>query len=265
MRIIAVDDERIALTGLESILKKAAPGAEIAAFRRAEEALEYAEQERVDIAFLDVRMQGMNGLFLAERLKETNAEVNIVFVTGYDEYAREAIALHASGYITKPVTLEKVRAELGALRFPLEPEERPLLRVRCFGNFEVYTLDGEPVHFARTKAKEVFAYLVHKRGTSCATREIAAVLFEDAPYDEKRQAYFQQIIHAMMKSLRQVGAEIVVTKRYKAISVNTKAIDCDFYHYMNGERDPGSPFMGEYMAQYAWAEEMAGFLAERNG
>lgn len=49
-------------------------------------------------------MQEMNGTFLAKRLKAPR--INIIFVTSYDEYAREAISLHASGYITKPVTLE---------------------------------------------------------------------------------------------------------------------------------------------------------------
>ena len=127
MRIIAVDDERIALTGLESILRRTMPQAETAAFRRVEEALAYAAHTRVDVAFLDVRMREMNGLSLAERLQKTNPRINIIFVTGYDEYAREAISLHASGYITKPVTLEKVCAELEALRFPVESEERPLL------------------------------------------------------------------------------------------------------------------------------------------
>ena len=259
MKIIAVDDERIALSGLELILNKAVPQADIAAFRQAKEALAYACQTRVDIAFLDVRMQEMNGIFLAERLKETNPRINIIFVTGYDEYAREAISLHASGYITKPVTLEKVRAEMEALRFAVETREQPLLRVQCFGNFEVFTPSGEPLHFSRLKSKEAFAYIVYKRGASCTVREVAAVLFEDAPFDEKRQAYFQQIIHSMMKSLRQAGAESVIIKRYKAMAINPDAIDCDFYRYL--KQGAGSePFMGEYMAQYEWAEEMVGYL-----
>ena len=259
MRIIAVDDERIALSGLEMILNKAAPKAEIAAFRQAQDALAYAARMRVDVAFLDVRMQEINGIFLAERLQETNPEINIIFVTGYDEYAREAISLHASGYITKPVTLEKVRVELEALRYPVEAKEKPLLRVQCFGNFEVFTPSGKPLHFSRTKAKETFAYLVYKRGASCTPREVAAVLFEDAPYDEKQQAYIQQIIHAMMKSLRQAGAEDVVIKQYKAMAINPEAIDCDFYRYMK-HGAASAPFMGEYMAQYGWAEDMVDYL-----
>ena len=259
MRIIAVDDERIALAGLESILRRTMPQAETAAFRRVEEALAYAAHTRVDVAFLDVRMREMNGLSLAERLQKTNPRINIIFVTGYDEYAREAISLHASGYITKPVTLEKVCAELEALRFPVESEERPLLRVQCFGNFEIFTPAGEPLHFSRTKAKEAFAYLVYRRGASCTSREVAAVLFEDAPYDEKQQAYFQQIVHSLMKALRQAHAEGAITKRHNAMAVNTEVIDCDFYRYMKHETAE-EPFIGEFMAQYAWAEAVIGYL-----
>ncbi|MGN0778491.1 MAG: response regulator [Aristaeellaceae bacterium] len=259
MNIMAVDDERIALSGLELILNRVAPGAEIVTFRQAEDALAYASGVCIDVAFLDVRMQGINGISLAQQLQDMNPEINIIFVTGFDEYAREAISLHASGYITKPVTLEKVRKEMEALRFPVRVQTRPLLRVQCFGNFEVFTPSGKPLHFTRTKAKEAFAYLVYRRGASCTSREVAAVLFQDAPYDEKRQAYFQQIIHAMMQSLRQAGAECVILKRYKSMAINPEAVDCDFYRYLKQGPD-GQPFMGEYMAQYGWAEDMVGYL-----
>ena len=65
----------------------------------------------------------------------------------------------------------------------------------------------------------------------------------------------------MMKSLRQVGAESVIIKHYKSISINTDAIDCDFFRFMSEEKAADRAFMGEYMAQYEWAEGMAGYLA----
>lgn len=62
-----------------------------------------------------------------------------------------------------------------------------------------------------------------------------------------------------MKSLRQAGAEDVVIKQYKAMAINPEAIDCDFYRYMK-HGAASAPFMGEYMAQYGWAEDMVGYL-----
>ena len=81
----------------------------------------------------------------------------------------------------KPVTKEKVQKELQDLRFPIVPKSNALLKVQCFGNFDVFTPNGEHVKFERSRSKEIFAYLVHRNGSSCTTKEIAAALFEDMP------------------------------------------------------------------------------------
>lgn len=164
--------------------------------------------------------------------------------------------LHASGYIMKPVTAEKIAEEMEDLRFPIVPKSGVLLRVQCFGNFDVFTLDGKPLHFERSRSKEVFAYLVHRQGSSCTIKEIAATLFEDMPYDKKQQAYIQKIMSAMMKSLKKVGAEKVVNKSYNSLSVNPSLLDCDYYRFKELDGGAVNAYQNEYMAQYYWADFM---------
>ena len=62
MKIIAVDDEKIALQGLLSAIQQAAPNAEIHGFRYTREAIEHMEKDPCDVAFLDIEMKGMNGV-----------------------------------------------------------------------------------------------------------------------------------------------------------------------------------------------------------
>ena len=254
MRILCIDDEPLALEMLEEAVREARPDSDVNAFRKQSELLAEAESGGCDIAFLDIHMRGMNGVELAKKLKEINPKMNIIFVTGFDAYTGDAMKLHASGYIMKPVTEEKVREELDDLRFPIEPKSSAILRVQCFGNFDVFTPDGKPVHFERSKSKEVFAYLVHRRGSSCTVKEIAAALFEDEPYDLKQQAYLQKIFSAMMKSLKKIGAEKCVNKSYNSLSVNVDTLDCDYYRF--GELDAGAvnAYHNEYMSQYYWAD-----------
>ena len=83
MRIIAVDDEKIALEALSGAIKSIVTEDEVVCFRYPEDALEYAKENFCDIAFLDIEMVGMNGVELAEDLKKYNSEINIVFCTGY--------------------------------------------------------------------------------------------------------------------------------------------------------------------------------------
>ncbi len=137
MRILCVDDEPLMLQMLETAVREARPEAEIASFEYPDELLEDAGENGCDIAFLDIHMSEMTGVELAKKLKNINPKMNIIFVTGFSEYTGDAMRLHASGYIMKPVTVEAVRNELEDLRFPIVPKDNALLRVQCFGNFDV--------------------------------------------------------------------------------------------------------------------------------
>ncbi len=254
MRILCVDDEPLMLQMLETAVREAKPGADVTAFERQTELLQDAKQNGCDIAFLDIHMRGMNGVELAKALKEINPKMNIIFVTGFSEYAAEAMRLHASGYLMKPVTKEDIEKELSDLRFPIVPKDNAVLKVQCFGNFDVFTPDGAPVHFERSRSKEIFAYLVHRHGSSCTIKEIAAALFEDEPYDKKQQSYIQILISSMMKSLKKAGAADVVRKSYNSLSVDVDALDCDYYRFQQLDAGAVNAYANEYMSQYYWAD-----------
>lgn len=260
MRIIAVDDEPLALGLLVRSIQKACPSAQISQFQSGQNALSFLETNYFDVAFLDIHMRGIDGLSLAKRIKELNPQCNLVFVTGYSEYAGDALSIHASGYVLKPVSAEAIRSELDDLRHPVVSLPHVLLRIRCFGNFEVFSADGTPVKFNRTKAKELFAYLVYRRGSSCSTRELAAVLFEDNEYSTKQMLYLQKIISSMMQTLREHNAGNVIHKTYNAIALNDELVDCDYYRFLKMDVPSINAYTGEFMMQYSWAEFVAGYL-----
>jgi two-component system LytT family response regulator len=186
MKILTTDNEKSALNILNRAILEVVPDAELRSFTRASASVKEVVDNGFlpDAAFLDIEMPGMTGIELAGRIKKASPRTWIVFVTGFSQYALDAYSVHAGGYLMKPVTPERVREELEQIGLQREPEPEPgcRIRVQCFGNFEIF-LDGHPLEFPRKKAKELFAYLVHKRGTASTTRELASVLFEDAPYD----------------------------------------------------------------------------------
>lgn len=118
MKILAVDDELRGLSVLSRSIQKAVPDADLQSFRNPLEALDYAKENAIDIAFLDIKMPGMDGLELAVRLKGLYPKVNLIFVTGYQEHTGDAFAIHASGYVHKPVSSNAVHEQMENLRFP---------------------------------------------------------------------------------------------------------------------------------------------------
>ena len=117
--VILVDDEGVNLAGAHRVLLEALPEAEISAFASAKEALAFAGEQSVDIAFLDIELRGGSGLELAQKLLSLNPRLNVIFLTSYREYALGAWELGGSGYILKPLTVERVQKELSTLRYPV--------------------------------------------------------------------------------------------------------------------------------------------------
>lgn len=248
---------------LKSAIQKACPQSELFAFDSADELLSFAKDNICDIAFLDIEMRGMSGIEVAVRLKDILPKINIIFVTGYTTYTKEAMNMHASGYVNKPVTPEKIKEELKDLRHPIEYDSHEaLVKVKCFGNFEVFTREGIPIHFQRSKSKELFAFLIFKGGSSVNIREIGATLFEDSPYDSKQRVYIQKIVSSLMATLKIENIDALINKSFNSISVNKELIDCDYYRFLDGELNLINSYQGEFMAQYSWAEIITGSLSE---
>ncbi len=261
MHIIAVDDERPSLQLLERAILSVAPGTSIACFESAEAALAHARESRVDVAFLDIEMDEMNGLLLAKRLKDLHGETNIIFVTGYNSYMGNAFDMHASGYVLKPISPERVAKELENLRVPVKHPDYGL-RFQCFGSFEVF-MDGKPVPFRRPKAKEALAYLVDRRGAGVSKKELAAVLWEDEPYTHSVQSHLYVLLTEITRALQETGADDIIVKRRGLYAVDTEKTVCDYYRYEMGDIAAVNSYRGEYMANYSWAEFTAGALTRK--
>ena len=254
MHILATDDEQSALNILMGAIQEAVPLATVHGFRNPVEALEFMKETTCEVAFLDIQMREISGIVLARKLKELYPKVNIVFVTGYSQYANEAFALHASGYVYKPVTAEKIENEMENLRTPVKWRDTGIY-VNTFGNFELI-VNGEEVSFGREKAKEILAYLVDKQGKGATRKELASVIFESDDYSRSTQNYLSKIIKELVTALERVGAEKMLKRGLNSYSVDVDAFSCDLFDYEkeNATPDELNRFKGEYMKQYSWAE-----------
>lgn len=253
MRIIAADDEPLALEDIVSKIKEVKPEAELYDFGDPEALLAFAEKEPVDVAFLDIEMGSMSGIEVAKQLKIWYPKINIIFVTGYNEYMQTALKLRVSGYLMKPAVKEDVAEELDNLRNPVLPEKEHQLVVRCFGTFDVF-VDGKSITFERNKTKELLAYLIDRRGSAVTSGELRAVLWSDAVTDENTGTYLQKLKKDLASTLKKEGFGDVFVTSWNKYAVNTSRISCDFYDYLEDRPEGVRAYNGEYMTQYSWGE-----------
>ncbi len=117
--IILVDDEEIILRGSLPILSQIFPNASITGFRKVSEALNYAQGNRISIAFLDIEIGNKSGLELCGELLKIDPCINVIFLTSYSDYSMDAWDTGACGFILKPLSVDNINNCLKRLRYPL--------------------------------------------------------------------------------------------------------------------------------------------------
>ncbi|MCE7995294.1 MAG: response regulator transcription factor [Roseivirga sp.] len=104
IRCIIVDDEPLAIEILEEYIKKISWLDLVASLESGLEAIEFVEQNAIDLVFLDIQMPDLSGIKTAELL---NNRCDIIFTTAYNQYAIEGFELEARDYLLKPISFDR--------------------------------------------------------------------------------------------------------------------------------------------------------------
>lgn len=117
--VILVDDEKPILSGGLRVLSATLTGAEITGFARPSEALEFARENPVSLAFVDIELGKTNGFELCRQLTQINPATNVVFLTAWPDYSLKAWNTEACGFLVKPLMPDDVLAVLSKLKHPI--------------------------------------------------------------------------------------------------------------------------------------------------
>ncbi|MGN0571131.1 MAG: response regulator transcription factor [Candidatus Fimenecus sp.] len=253
MQVVSVDDERLALEDLRDICLSLPQVTGFDAFSNPADALEHAAKHRIDLAFLDIEMPVMSGLELAERLLRIDKNIKIIFVTGFKEYAFDAFGVNAIGYVLKPFSEDMIRHEIEKASSLQTFSAAHSIQMKTFGYFDVF-VQNKPVYFSSSKAKELLALLVDRRGGSVSTENAISMLWPDRDYDETVQSLFRKVLKSLRVSLADAGISDILIDVRNQRSVDTDKFTCDLYALLQKNKTAMESYTGEYMLGYQWAQ-----------
>lgn len=154
MRVLVIDDERLARQELKKLLKKHQEVEVVGEATNADEAKELITKLHPDLIFLDIHMPGKSGFDL---LEEMDNVPRVIFVTAFDEYAIEAFRVNALDYLLKPVE-PKLLSEAIDRVFQMEQTEKHIEidDSRLTSNSQIFLKDGDKCWFVTLKDVRMF-------------------------------------------------------------------------------------------------------------
>ncbi len=172
LRLLLVDDEALARSRLRDLLGDIAeevPTTVVAEAHDGHSALALIQTHPCDIALVDIRMPGMDGVEFARHLARWPAAPAVIFVTAYDQYAVSAFELAVLDYLVKPVRAARLAVALQkAARHPDEAErlEKSALATRrhlsCFERGRVLLVPVTEILYLKAEQKYVTARTVER-------------------------------------------------------------------------------------------------------
>lgn len=252
MRVIYVDDEQPNLDNFKFTTKDFTEIESLSMFQNGDDALEYARNNIVDVAFCDMEMPGLHGLALAAKLKEINPSIRVVFVTAYSQYAMDAWGVDATGYVMKPYLASDIKRELNKCRSAPLPSSRRVV-INTIPSLSV-SVGGKAVHINSAKARELLALLVDAADKGITTGEGISILWPDRPNDTNTQSLFRMTFKRLSDSLEFADIGDIIESKGSRRFLRSDMVDCDFYRIMSGDAEAIKKYDGQFLCEYEWAE-----------
>lgn len=217
MKVILVDDERLALIGLQKSLEKEVSGIEITAtYTNPTEAMGGIMEHRPDVVFLDIHMPEMDGMDLGKQIQATVPGVEIIFVTSYDQYAVHAFDLQALDYVMKPIQKDRLKQTVSRVREKLSSKREQRSKdtdvplICCFNQiqFKLPDKDIQVAKWRTSKAQELFAYLLHHRNQTIHRSVLLEMLWPELEEEKTVHQLYTAMYH-VRQTLKGCGMDMI--------------------------------------------------------
>ncbi len=189
---IIVDDELPSIEINKRVIEESKEIEIIASTNDPSQALPLILQYKPDVVFLDIRMPFIDGLQIASQISKMYIDISIVFITAYEQYAREAFDMEALDYLLKPLELDKVNRVIQRFhkyKKIIECNGTSLDHDENYGKASIFTFGTmkicdtakgqQTVRWRTNKTAELFAYFIVHDGQEVPKDQILECLWPE--------------------------------------------------------------------------------------
>ena len=242
LNAILVDDEYNSLQRMRRIIEDHSEIKISALYQSGEEFLDDLDNYigKLDLLFLDIEMPGLKGLEVAEQVLTEDENIDIIFVTAYNEYAVEAFELNALDYLLKPISKKRFQNTLSRISVNQEDREKvkfkekeklkneqKYLSVKTLGRTKI-NLNGEKldIGWRTAKSEELFYYLLLFAGDFVSKDNIIEAIWPEGDLECNRDILYTTIYN-LRKTFNKIGISKLILSKRGFYKINADKIEVD--------------------------------------
>ncbi len=252
MRCIFVDDE---LHAVETMTRLVVGKVNIQLTTLMNNPLEILKEAKssnqIDVAVIDICMEGLDGIDLAKQLIEIRPHVKIILITGYGReqvYKRAEDLLGDNLYkiLNKPYNPKSMLALLDEISEKFVSENRKIT-IKTHNGFDIF-LNGEVLKFSCKKSKELLAVLVDAHGLQVTRDTSIGKLWQDVALKSSGKSY-DHAKQELRKTLKSYGIEDILQYQRGSMNIVTKEVEVDSWEILKRGEQINREL---YMIYYDW-------------
>ncbi|MEC1303835.1 MULTISPECIES: response regulator [Lysinibacillus] len=241
IRAVLIDNEPLALHYFQNKLHAFQQIQVMQTFTSVEVFLNELPTMEFEAIFLEVKLQELSGLEVADIIKTERPQVSVIFITAYHEFALQAYEIGSLDYVLKPISharLEKTVARIEhefSIQQMLQQATQTVLTVQCFDQFAVYS-NNSLVAFKTEKTKELFAYFILHPNIPIHRDYLIEILWPDLDY-VRAKSNLHTALSYLRKTLNTIGYENCIVFSNKYYIFEKPNIVCDLYDFQKLHED----------------------------
>ena len=263
MRVMAVDDEQLALDYIENLLLRMD---EISLIERTQEtgtALQKLADQHFDVLFLDIEMPELNGLAMADQVALISPATAIVFVTAHRDYAIEAFELEAIDYLVKPIRFERMKKTIYRLMRTIDHETNGIntglvISLKQKIKFQDQNDHAVELKWRTSKARELFLYLLHHFNKTVSKAEIVEIIWSEADA-EKAFSQLYTVVYHVRKTLAPFRKHLQLVSHDEGYCLTMENVSVDIFEWKK------IMFQAEQRIRQGKTEELEAYLESYQG
>ncbi len=235
IRAVLIDNEPLALHYFQNKLQAFQQIQVVKTFTRVETFLQELPALEFEAIFLEVKLNELTGLEVADIIKTDRPHVSVIFITSHQEFALQAYDIGGLDYLLKPINharLEKAIARIEheySIQQLIQKASKTMLNVQCFDQFAAYS-NNSLIAFKTEKTKELFVYFILHPNIPIHRDYLIEILWPDLDY-VRAKSNLHTALSYLRKTLSNIGYANCIVFSNKYYIFEKPSILCDLYDF----------------------------------